>query len=792
MNDIITEIKNRILFFDGAMGTQLQERGLMPGEAPEDWNITRRDEITDIHRAYIAAGCDILKTNTFGANPVKYGGAYSTREVVRAGIACAREAAEGAGRPVYVAHSIGPLGKLLKPVGTLGFEEAVSAFSEAVRAGDGADFILFETFGDTYEMKAAMLAAREAGNLPFAVTVMLDANGRLLTGGDAAAAAVLAQSLGAFAFGLNCGQGPDIMLRLLPAVAESTDLPLIVNSNAGLPRTEGGKTVYDVLPGAFAEGAEALVLAGANAVGGCCGTSPEHIALTVEKLRGASPAGRVCAPRTCISSYTHAVEIGGRPVLIGERVNPTGKPRLREALRTGDLGYICREALSQSADAAILDVNTGVPGIDEKDMLCRAVTAIQGVCDLPLQIDTGDAAAMEAAARLYNGRPLLNSVNGKQSSMDAVFPVAARYGACVVCLCLDEDGIPETAQGRLAVARKIAAEAEKYGIPRGSLLFDALVMTVSTGAENALVTLEAMRLIRQELGAHTVLGVSNVSFGLPERININSTFFTMALYAGLDAGIVNVLDAKMLGAYRSYLALAAYDRSGIEYIGAYSAEKTAAAGAENKEEITLDAAVRNGLAADAAECAGKLLGDGKEPVEIIDTLLVPALDAVGRDFEAKTVFLPQLLMSASAASAAFDVIRAHIAESGVKEKTKGRIVIATVEGDIHDIGKNIVRALLENYGFDVIDLGKDVPCEKVVEEAKKHGVRLVALSALMTTTVPAMEKTIRLLKQELPDCATLVGGAVLTPGYAEEIGATAYARDAMESVRFALGYFENL
>lgn len=778
----------KLLFFDGAMGTQLQAKGLLPGEMPEVWNLTRKEDILSVHRAYIAAGCDILKTNTFGANPIKYtDGKYDVSDLVCAGIAAAREAAdEVTNRKVYVAHSIGPLGKLLRPIGELDFEDAVEAFKVAVRAGADADFILFETFSDTYEIKAALLAAKEAGNLPYAVTVMLDENGRLLTGGDGASAAVLAESLGAFAVGLNCGQGPDIMKKLLPAMAESTSLPLIVNSNAGLPRVENGVTVFDVSPDKFAEDEAELVKIGACAVGGCCGTSPAHIEKVVALLRGVSPITREVTPHTCVSSYTHTVNIDVRPVMIGERVNPTGKPRLKEALRSGDLGYLCREALSQNA-AQILDVNVGLPEIDEKETLCRAVSSIQAVCDQPLQIDTGNAAAMEAATRLYNGKPLLNSANGKRSSMDAILPIAAKYGACLVCLCLDEDGIPETADGRLRIARRIAEEADKYGIPRKNLLFDALVMTVSTGAENALVTLEALRKIKAELGVCTVLGVSNVSFGLPERSNINSAFYTMALAAGLDAGIVNPLDPKMLSVYRSYSALAACDPLGIEYIAAYSG--TAQTAVKEQKEVTLADAIKQGLSSEAASCAEKLLKDGKDALEIIDGELVPALDEVGRGFENKTVFLPQLLMSAEAAKAAFGVIREHIANTGSKGKSKGKIVIATVEGDIHDIGKNIVRALLENYGFDVIDLGKDVPCEKVVEEAKKHGVRLVALSALMTTTVPAMEKTIALLKKELPDCATLVGGAVLNEEYSQMISATAYAKDAMASVRFALEFF---
>ena len=786
MKNLLSLINERTVFFDGAMGTILQENGLLPGEKPEIWNITHPDVIRQIHDSYIDAGCDIIKTNTFGASPVKFKDTeYDFASLTERGVEIARSCAEKAGRRVYVALSIGSLGKLIKPLGDLSFDEAVDNFRQIIRAGRKADFVLFETLSEAYEIKAALLAALEENILPYAVTAMLDDSGRLLSGGKAGVVYTLAESLGAFAVGLNCGVGPQKMLELVKPFVRETRLPVIVNSNAGMPREEGGKTVFDVNADEFSDGAKKLCEAGVSFVGGCCGTAPEYIEKVVAKLKDFTPVIRAVKEHTRIASQTDAINIDDMPLVIGERVNPTGKKALREAIKAGDMEYVLREALAQK-DADILDINAGVPGIDEAKKLSEMVFAIQSVTTKAVQIDTGDTKAMENAIRICNGVPIINSVNGKKESMESVFPIVKKYGCPVVCLCLDENGIPDTVEGRLKIAENILNTAAEYGIKKSKLIFDALVMTISTGEYNAIITLDTLKELKKRLGVCTVLGVSNVSFGLPERSGINSAFYTMALQNGLDLGIINPLDCNMMAAYRSYLALCAKDRLGIKYIEAYSGEKVEKR-TENTE-YSLFEAIRQGLSEDSEKAAEKLLKSGVPCIDVIENHLVPALDEVGRGYESKTVFLPGLLMSAQAAKSAFTVIHRYMP---VSETSKGKLIIATVEGDIHDIGKNIVKALLENYGFEVIDLGKDVKCEKVVEAAKENKVKLVCLSALMTTTVTNMEKTVALLKKELPDCKTLVGGAVLTPDYAKEIGANYYAKDAMESVRIATNFFTN-
>lgn len=779
----------RLLFFDGAMGTMLQQKGLAAGELPEAWNLEHPSSIREIHQAYLDAGCDIVTANTFGANAVKLKGTgIAVRETVGQAVRLAKEAAASCGRQAFVAMDIGPTGKLLRPLGDLGFEEAYEAFREAALCGEeaGADLILIETMSDTYEAKAAVLAAKETA-LPVFATMIFDERGKLLTGGDIPAAVALLEGLGADAIGFNCGLGPEQMIRFLPELLETASVPVMVTPNAGLPRSEAGKTVFDVSPAAFAASMAQIAKVGAWLLGGCCGTTPEHIAAMLDACRAIAPVPFEKKNRTVVSSYTHAVSFGDRPVLIGERINPTGKSRFKQALRDNDLDYILREGLTQQQNGAhILDVNTGLPEIDEKEMMCRAVTGLQGVTDLPLQIDTSDPATMEAALRLYNGKPLINSVNGKEESMRAIFPLMKKYGGVAIALVLDENGIPDTAEGRLAVAEKIVKTAEAYGIDRKDIIVDALAMTISAGQEAAAVTLKTLSLVREKLGLYTSLGVSNISFGLPQRENINAAFFTMALQNGLSAAIINPNSQAMMKAYDAYCALNGTDVQCMDYIAKYSGQKAEAAPVSGA--VSLCDAIRKGLKESAGEAAREALKT-RLPLQIIHDDLVPALDQVGLGFEKGTIFLPQLLMSAEAAKSAFEVLRESLGSVPDSQRKKDKIVLATVKGDIHDIGKNIVKVLLENYNYDVIDLGKDVAPETIVQTASKQCVNLVGLSALMTTTVVSMEETIRLLREKAPGCKVMVGGAVLTQDYANQIGADFYSKDAMGSVRYANSLF---
>ncbi len=794
----------RPLFLDGGMGTQLQARGLAAGEIPELWNLSRPDDIRAVHAAYLAAGADVIYANTFGANAAKYHGDVPLADVIAAGIAIAKSA----GSAHHVALDIGPTGRLLKPAGDFEFDAAYDAFAEQVRLGAaaGADLVVIETMGDTYELKAAVLAAKENSNLPVIATVALGEDGKLLTGGDVECVAALLEGLRVDALGFNCGLGPDKMCPYVERLARVVSCPIAVKPNAGMPKVVDGQTVFTVGPEAFAADVADLVAAGASIVGGCCGTTPAHIAAVTALVAATRERSRLSRP-CVISSGTHALEIPlDDTIVIGERINPTGKKRLKTALAEGDTAYVLREAVSQAeAGAAVLDVNTGVPGLDEAAVLDRTVQAVQGVTDLPLQIDTSDPVALERALRHYNGKALVNSVNGKEESLSAVLPLVAKYGGVVVALALDEHGIPPTAEGRLAIARKILARGAEYGLGPNDFVFDALCLAVSADATSANVVLETLRRVRVELGCRTVLGVSNISFGLPGRPHLNAAFYTLAMGAGLSAAIINPLSAEMMSAWRAYRALTGRDRSCEGWIahaeelptGSDSRDRScgprqaqplpqSATSAASPAGGALEAAIRRGLKSDAAEAARAELAAGRAPVEIIDGAIVPALEAVGRGFEAKTVFLPQLLMAADAAGAAFDVIRAALAKSGdAPTKVKGPIVIATVKGDIHDIGKNIVRALLENYGFKVIDLGRDVAPEAILEAARRENCRLVGLSALMTTTVCFMEETIKLLHAELPGCKVMVGGAVLTAEYAAEIHADYYSRDAMGAVRTA-------
>ena len=814
---ILDLIKTRLVFADGGMGSLLQERGLAPGEVPEEWNLSHAGDVVAVHRAYFEAGADYVLTNTFGATPVKLaaeGAAHSCAELVAAAVANARRAREEAGGGErFVALDVGPTGRLLAPLGDLGFEDAVAAFGEPIAAGvaAGADLIVIETMTDLCELKAAVLAAKErGGGLPVFATVALDERGKLLTGADPAAVVATLEGLRVDALGINCGFGPDRAEPWVRAFLDRASAPVIAKPNAGLPRIVGGRAVYETGPEAFAEQMESLARAGARILGGCCGTTPAHLAATVARCRALAPVALAPKRRTTVASATRAVDLGPEaPAIVGERINPTGKKRFQQALREGDLPYVVRQAVEQQeAGAHVLDVNVGLPGIDETATLVRVVGELQSVVDLPLQLDTASPAAMEAALRRYAGKAMVNSVNGRDEVMDAVFPLVAKYGGVVIGLCLDEAGIPSTAEGRLAVAEKIVRRAAAFGIGREDLVLDPLCLAVSADPDAARTTLASIRLLREQLGVNVCLGVSNVSFGLPRREVLNAAFFTLALGAGLTVGIVNPNNAAMMDAYRAFRALLGLDPNCEEYVrthpplpagapgGAGSpvcrvagSQGSAGTGVAEEAGGGLGAAVRRGLKADAGALAAAALAAGEPPLSLIDGELVPALDAVGKGFEAGTTFLPQLLAAADAAGAAFEEIKKKLASEGGARGAAGRVALATVKGDVHDIGKNIVKVLLENYGFDVIDLGRDVAPEAVVACVRENGLRLVGLSALMTTTVPAMEETVRLLRAECPDCKVMVGGAVLTQEYADRMGADFYSKDAMGSVRYAKGLF---
>lgn len=792
---VLEELKGRILLFDGGTGSLLQEAGLQPGELPETWNITNPGVVVRLHLDYLEAGCDIINTNTFGANRLKYneGAEYGLSEIVRAAMENAREAVRKAGRG-YIALDLGPTGKLLKPLGDLDFEDAVAIYKEVVLIGaaEGADLILIETMSDSYELKAAVLAAKENSTLPVFATVIFDERGKLLTGGTPKSTIALLEGLRVDALGINCGLGPEQMKDIAKEFVKYASVPVIVSPNAGLPRSEGGKTVYDIDAGEFAKTMAEIVDLGVSAVGGCCGTTPEHIRMLTAACHGKVQVEPLKKQETIVTSYADAVEIGRDPVIIGERINPTGKAAFKKALKEHDLEYILREGISQQEiGAAVLDVNVGLPGIDEPSVMVEVIKELQSVTELPLQIDTSNMQAMEEAMRIYNGKALINSVNGKAEAMHSVFPLVKHYGGVVVALTLDESGIPETADGRIAIAKKLYETAAEYGIDKKDILIDALCMTVSSDRKGALTTLETVRRVREELGGRTILGVSNISFGLPKRDIINATFFSMAMMSGLNAAIINPNSETMMQSYYSFRALSDLDEQCADYIGACSGpvleldETVRMKIGENGEAgIVLIESVKKGLKEQAAAAAKELLRT-VEPLEVINRLMIPALDMVGRGFEQGTVFLPQLLISAEAAKLAFEVIKEQMERSGQVQEKKGKVLLATVKGDIHDIGKNIVRVLLENYSYEVLDMGKDVEPSAIVKQAVDRHIPLVGLSALMTTTVPNMETTIEMLRKEAPWVKIMVGGAVLTPEYAKTIGADAYCRDAMSSVSYA-------
>ena len=801
----------KMLYFDGGTGSILQENGLQPGELPERWNLSHADFIRGLHENYYKAGANIVKTNTFGLNCLKFSEDELT-QIVNAALDnanAAREKVEAsdhafANAPHYIALDIGPTGKLLKPLGDLAFEDAVDVFKSILKpatAHGGFDLVLIETMNDVYEAKAAMLAAKETTDVPIFITTVYDESAKLLTGADPETCVALFEGLGAAAVGLNCSLGPRQMAPIVPRLVAAASIPVIVNPNAGLPRSENGKTVYDVDPDDFAECMVEIAKSGANIIGGCCGTTPAHIARMVEMTKDIPSVYPEPKNLTVITSYTHPVYFKERPVLIGERINPTGKKRFKQALRDHDLDYIMQEGLTQQENHAhVLDVNVGLPEIDEPSLLCDVVTELQGVLDLPLQIDTTDPVALERALRLYNGKALINSVNGKQEIMDTVFPIVKKYGGVVVALLLDEGGIPETCEERLKIAEKLYAEAAKYGLKKSDLLIDSLAMSVASDDVAGRETLKTVAAITERYHGKTILGVSNISFGLPHREIVTAAFFQMAMQAGLSAAIINPNSIDIQKAYACHCMLSGCDPKCMDYITfatenedrltAGPATTTSGTGASSKAgsgmaNDTIEFFITKGLAEPAAEKTKAMLNEGIDPMVIINDHLINALNYVGKRFEEKTLFLPQLLMSAGACSCAFDVIKTYMINSGKQQQKKCKVILATVKGDIHDIGKNIVKTLLENYGFDVIDLGKDVPPETVVESCIEHHAPLVGLSALMTTTVPSMAETIKQLREKAPWAKAVVGGAVLTQEYADQIGADKYCKDAMETVGYA-------
>lgn len=778
-------IKNNIVYLDGGMGTLLQKSGLQPGELPERWNISHPEVIKEIHKSYYDSGSNIVNTNTFGANSLKFD-ADELSEIIYHAVKNADEArkASSGKQEKFIALDVGPTGKLLKPLGDLDFEDAVKAFAEVISLGVkyGVDLITIETMNDSYETKAAVLAAKENSDLPIIVTNAYGENGRLMTGADPAVMAAMLEGMGVDAIGANCSLGPKQLMGVMDELLKYCSVPVAFKPNAGLPKSDGKVTYYDVDAEEFAQDIKLAVANGVRIVGGCCGTTPEYIKKVCELTRDMRPKEIEKKTYSVCTSYNKAVFFGEKPILIGERINPTGKKRFKQALLENDIGYILQEAVNQQAKGVhVLDVNVGLPGIDEAQMLTNSVCELQCVTDLPLQIDSSDPVAMESALRRYNGKAMINSVNGKEENLNAIFPLVKKYGGFVVALTLDEKGIPSTVDGRMKIARKILLTAALYGINKKDIIFDPLAMTVSADKMSAITTLKTVKKITEQLGCNTSLGVSNVSFGLPSRDLVNAAFFTTAMENGLSAAIMNPYSERMMEAYYSFNVVKGLDENCMDFIN-FASQQEVQPTAKQESSLTLKEAIEKGLKEKASKITTAMLGNSA-PLDIVNAHVIPALDNVGKRFEEKKLFLPQLLMSAEAAKASFEVIKATMSADGSSVK-KGSIVIATVHGDIHDIGKNIVKLLLENYGYNVIDLGKNVPPETVLRAVTDNHAPLVGLSALMTTTVPAMEETVKLIKENAPWCKTVVGGAVLTQDYADKIGADKYAADAMETVRY--------
>lgn len=780
--ELIKEFGKRFIFFDGSMGTMLQKSGLKPGELPDLLNIKAPEKVEAVHRAYIDAGADIITTNTFGCNPHSLNGTgFDANEVISAGIGIARHAGAK-----IVAQDIGPLGQLMQPMGPLSFGEAYDCFKQQVLYGvsAGADLFIIETLSDIYEAKAAILAVKENSSLPVICTMSFQADGRTFVGDDPLAAVLALSGLGVDALGVNCSLGPAELLPIVRQITEYSPLPVIVQANAGLPKISGGETVYDISPEEYVADILKMADMGVCIFGGCCGTTPEYISRMRSDLAGKTPVPVSPKRITALTSGTKNVILDGRVTVIGERINPTGKKRLKQAIKEKDMDYITGEAISQrDRGADVLDVNISLPDIDEPEMMAKTVVTLQAAVDLPLQIDSSDPAAIKAGVRICRGKPLINSVNGKAESMEKIFPIAKKYGAAVLGLALDENGIPHTAEERYKIAEKILNTAKEYGIPEQDVLIDCLTLTASAQQQDVMATIDAIKLVKRRLGLKTVLGVSNVSFGLPQREQLNSVFLAAAFGAGLDAPIINPLSDPVMSTVRAFKVINNQDKNAVEYVNAFSGE--AAAGPVRKNgagEKTLYDIIIDGDRAAAADAARKML-DSQAPIEIVNSSFIPALDVVGKKFEKGEIFLPQLLMSAQTVKNAFDVLKAASASS--ESESKGTIVIATVYGDIHDIGKNIVKMMLANYGYNVIDLGKDVPPQTVVDTVLEKKVKLVGLSALMTTTVKSMADTITALREAGADCKVMVGGAVLNDEYAKLVGADFYARDALESVKIA-------
>lgn len=778
------------LVFDGGMGTMLQEYGLKAGELPESYNIKNPEVIRKIHKAYIDAGADIITTNTFGANRYKLkDSGFGVEEVIKSAVKTAREAAGDK----LVAHDIGPIGQLMEPYGTLSFQEAYNAFKEQVIAGTsaGADLILIETMSDIYEAKAAILAAKENSHLPVICTMTFQADGRTLTGSDPMTMVNIISNLGVAALGINCSLGPKEIMPLLAQILKYSAVPVIVQPNAGLPTIEDGSTFYEVNSETFGQYIADMARMGASILGGCCGTTPDHIRSIRKSISGLSPVRPKVKKYTAASSSTATVVLGEGVKIIGERINPTGKKKLKEALKNADMDYLLREAVAQrDAGAHILDVNVGLPEIDEKAMMEKAVKEMQGIVNLPLQIDSVRPDVIEAAARICSGRPIINSVNGEAGIMEAIFPIAKKYGCLIVALTLDEKGIPEKAEDRVRIAERIVKKAEEYGIDREDIIVDCLVLTASAQQKEVQETIKAVALVKEKLGLKTTLGVSNVSFGLPDRELLNRTFLAMTLTSGLDAPILNPMAEAMVNTIKAYNVLWNMDKDAAEYIRSCSKQDEKGAAKESEGSRDLKKIIIDGMKDEAAPMVRQLLSE-TDGMKIVDDYLIPALDVVGQKYESGEIFLPQLIQSAETVKKAFEAIKDNILQSTGEAAAvhKGKIIIATVKGDIHDIGKNIVKILLENYGFDVYDLGKDVEINRIVEKVKEEKAALVGLSALMTTTVKSMEDTIKALRQHCPNTKVIVGGAVLNENYAEMIGADYYARDAREAVKIVRRYY---
>ena len=784
--DIKQLFEKEFILLDGAMGTLIQKSGAKYDHCPETLNITQPELIESFHRGYIEVGSDIVCTNTFGANAYKLAeSGYSVEEIIGAGVKIAKKACEGTN--ALTALDIGPIGMLLEPAGSLRFEEAYEYFKQQILAGSGADIIFFETMTDLCELKAAVLAAKENSDKPVFASMTFERNGRTFTGVSPASAALTLTGLGVDALGVNCSLGPDELGPVISEMSRYTDLPLIAKANAGLPDPNSNE--YSIMPGRFAECVRELLPYGVKLAGGCCGTNPDYIRELNKMLSGEKyqPCPKTCGTAVCSASTV--VEING-PRIIGERINPTGKKLFKQALVDNNIDYILSQALSQiGGGAELLDVNVGHPEIDEKQMMTRVIKAIQSVCDAPLQIDSTKPDVLEAGLRCYNGKPIVNSVNGEEKSLSSVLPLVKKYGASVVGLTLDEGGIPKTAEGRFEIAKRIVSRAEALGIDRHDVYIDCLTLTVSAEQDACRETLKALHRVKTELGCKTCLGVSNISFGLPNRELVNSTFLTMALEEGLDLPIINPNIDAMTGAVRAYRVLSGIDKNSVEFIESYNTAAPSPKPQTRQDAMSVEAAVYSGLKNEGAAATERMLAE-KDPMDIVNNTLIPALDKVGEDFEKNKIFLPQLIQSANTAQACFDVIKQHLSKSGGEQVSKGKIILATVKGDIHDIGKNIVKVLLDNYGYTVVDLGRDVDPQLIVDTAVEQNIKMIGLSALMTTTLKSMEDTIKLVRAtpelQNPDgsskCVVFVGGAVLTKDYAMKIGADYYCRDAKESV----------